>query len=491
MNVRGLFKIVTVCLLLVLGPSVSPDPDLWWHLKSGEYLLAHGMPSTDVFSYTARDHAWVMHEWLSELVMWGLYSLGGFGLLNLAFAAVSALGFWLVYLRCPARAYLAHFVVVFAAFTATITTGARPQVFNILLLGAFVFFVEGFKERVASGEPAARAARLLWPLPALGVLWANLHSGFLVGIVLLATYVAGEAAQLRLGRRDARGLDWAGVRQLALFGALTALATLANPQGFRLWLYPFETMGFTVVRQGWVVEWRSPDFHDISSWPFALMLAAGLATFAFARRMPALTDLLLFLGTAWGGLQSVRHVALFAVVATPIVCRNLVYAIEGTRFYEEVRDDKPEAAPAGARPAIYWAAAAAMVVLAVADARETLGRFVASQVKAFPVAAVDFVEREGLSSGRVFNAYHWGGYLIWRGLPVHVDGRADVYGDEFMKRYTKAFFVREDWREPLDEYRVDYVLIEKGTPLAVLLAASGEWREAYRDELAVVFVRAG
>lgn len=110
-------------------------------------------------------------------------------------------------------------------------------------------------------------------------------------------------------------------------------------------------------------------------------------------------------------------------------------------------------------------------------------------VENYPVGAVDYLEQAGLAGVRGYNNYGWGGYLIWRGLPVFVDGRADVYGDDFLFYYRKTYDVKEDWRRPLDDYEVEYVLMQKGSALSTVLAASGSWEEAYVDELAQIFVR--
>jgi hypothetical protein len=74
-------------------------------------------------------------------------------------------------------------------------------------------------------------------------------------------------------------------------------------------------------------------------------------------------------------------------------------------------------------------------------------------------------------------------------LPVFVDGRADVYGDDFLFYYLKSFAVMEDWRRPLDDFNVEYVLMEKGSALSSLLAISEFWEEAYVDDVAQIFVR--
>src|SRR5262249_17704592 len=141
------------------------------------------------------------------------------------------------------------------------------------------------------------------------------------------------------------------------------------------------------------------------------------------------------------------------------------------------------------RSALNWVFFLCGVMVAAAWARGRLVRNEAAIATAFPVAAVDFLQREGLASQLGFNPYAWGGYLIWRGVPVFVDGRADLYGD-FLYEYLKTLRLTEEWRKPLDEFNVAYVLVERSNQLAALLTASGLWREVYADRVARVFVRA-
>jgi hypothetical protein len=96
--------------------------------------------------------------------------------------------------------------------------------------------------------------------------------------------------------------------------------------------------------------------------------------------------------------------------------------------------------------------------------------------------------------GKMYNLYQWGGYLIWRLYPDHkvfIDGRADVYGDEFIDEYLQVYQLRETWQEPLDEYDVGVVIVDRGSSLSTVLGESAEWIGAYTDEQAVIFVREG
>jgi hypothetical protein len=478
MTTRRLFEALFAVALFVIAVRRTVDPDLWWHLRTGEIIVADGIPRYDVFSFTVPDHRWITHEWLSQVFMWLVYEGGGLAGLIVVFAVVIALSFWLVYRRCAGRPYLAAFVVLLAAFAAAITWGARPQMFNLLFFAAFLYLLEGVRG-------GALTRRALWWLPPLTALWANLHSGYLLGVVLLLVYVVGESVPR--WQMAGWGLSRAAWRRLVMITPLALLAALLNPNGYHLWTYPFETLGSGAM-QSYIQEWQPPDFHLVIFWPFAALLAAGVLAFIFSGRRPGLTDLLLFGGTAGAGLLSARHIPLFALAAAPVVCRALAATLATTRLQSLVTP-KPAVKPGRAMTVLNWLL---LLLVASAGLLWTLDRMAGNEAaitELYPVAAVDYLEAAGLGEARGYNAYEWGGYLIWRGLPVFVDGRADVYGDAFLHSYRWVLDVTSRWGEPLDDYDVQYALLQRGTALATLLEESEAWVLTYDDALAVVYER--
>jgi hypothetical protein len=507
MTAQRLFVALFIITLLTMGIRESLDPDMWWHLRTGEYIIESGIPRQDLFSYTVPENRWVTHEWLSQVIMWVVYSVGGLPGLVLFFAGVIGLTFGLVYLCCAGRPYLAGFIVFLAAVASAITWGVRPQMFNMLFMALFVFLVE----RVRTGR---YSPRVMWLLPVLTIVWVNLHSGYLLGVVLLATYFVGEIAEQWLASRKAAhippqssddhqplpkqemaavndyGMDRDGIRLLGLVTFFCFLAAALNPNGIELWIYPFETLGSTAM-QTYIQEWRPPDFHFVIFWPFAALIALGISGWLVAFRQrktpPTIAEMLLFLGTAAAGLLSARHIPLFAVVAAPVVCRTWWMSLKNTSFG---RLHRP---PARKPPLIIslasWLVVCVAVVAAAAWAFTILAQNEEKIAETYPVAAVDYLEANGLHEARGYNRYDWGGYLIWREVPVFVDGRADVYADPFLFYYLQTFEVQEDWQEPLDEYEVTYVLMNRSSPLGTLLAASSEWQEVYQDDLAEIYIR--
>ena len=188
MTIRRLFTLLFLLALFAMAVRETLDADMWWHLRTGEYILQEGIPHQDIFSFTVPENEWITHEWLSQVVMWGAYLVGELPGLIVVFALLITITFWLIYLVTPGRPFLAAFVVLLAAITSAIVWGARPQIFNLLLTAVFVFIIERFKDGKFN-------RRVLWLLPLLSFLWANFHSGYLLGIVLLGTYVVGNALQ--------------------------------------------------------------------------------------------------------------------------------------------------------------------------------------------------------------------------------------------------------------------------------------------------------
>lgn len=475
MNIRRLLPFALFCLLLAVAVRPTVDPDLWWHLRTGEAILSGGIPRTDLFSFTYPTNEWITHEWLSQLTMWGLYRLAGLGALIVFFAAVIAATWGLIYRISDGKPYVAGMVVVVAVEASAVAWGSRPQLFNLLLLAVFVFLLERRKDN-------AVGRWVFLAFPALTLLWANLHSGYLLGIVVLCTYLIGDFLEGRRSNPNARTLPAIDLIGLSIAIVVASLASLFNPNGIRLWLYPFETL-FSPVQRDFIAEWFPPNPTQAVFWLLAGLVVAGILGFILTARRPSITELLVFGGTAVGAFLSVRNIPIFAVASTPILCRYLATVFASASWSTPKQLGKSQRLStllaAGAIGAGAAAIAAATLVGNTATVRST-----------FPEAAVDWIESGRRVDDRIFNAYNWGGYLIWRGYPVYVDGRADVYGDAGLLNFAQTYLVEPGWEEPLDRYQIELILVESDSALAGTLTKSIGWELAYEDSIARVFERA-
>ncbi len=476
--------------IFALAAQPRIEVDLGWHLRTGRLIWETGaIPHGDPFSFTVAGKPWITHEWLSEVIMYPLYAAFGYSGLLITFASVITFGWWLVYrqLRTDGAGQLfAGLLLALGALTSLSLWGTRPFAFTLLLAPTFALLLRRWQK----GDN-----RALLPLPPLMAVWVNLHGGYIFGLGLLAIFLAGNLGSRLLGRDEHAG----SLPALIIASSACVLATLANPNTYQILWYPFDTLTSSAMRQ-YLADWPSPDFHQPQNLPFAAMLALFFLAAMLRGRQADPTDILLVLALAGMGLQSVRHTPLFALVTTPVLARWLRCLADEARAVALRRGllsgaaaDEPTVRPDSLRLALNWTLLLTVGAIIVARLAATVPNdaVLAFQRQYFPVGAAAFIEQHGID-GRIYNAYNWGGYLILRWYPerlVFIDSRADVYRDQFIEEYLEAYYVRPGWRQTLDRHAVDYALLEANGPLQILLLTSGEWRELYRDEVAVLLQR--
>src|SRR5437868_10730700 len=345
---------------MALKPVV--DNDVFWHLATGRYMWATGrIPHADPFSWTVRGRAWIAHEWLTELWLDPLYSHGGYAALMLVFAAIITAAFAVAYATARllgASRPLGVGVTVLAAVASSHTWGVRPQMISMLLMAltAWLLTRAGLPALPTAQDDGHAAAagrrRALWALPALMVVWVNLHGGFIFGLALIGIFTLGHSAEAWWARRarhaDARGRQWARSWRLL---ALCVAACLLNPNGLKGLIYPFSYLGNNASTR-YIAEWVSPDFHQMQYQFFEALLLALIASVALSPRRPRVTEVLLMLAFTYLGLDSVRNINLFAVIVAPLIAVYLSCAWRAwrTRGLRRSRCRTPPAS--GVSPAV-------------------------------------------------------------------------------------------------------------------------------------------
>jgi hypothetical protein len=501
------FAAILLFGLLAMTARNAVDPDLWWHLRTGEWIVETGhVPYTDPFSFTRQGRPWVAHEWLSDVVFYALWKRAGAAALIVFSATVTTAGFMLLYLRCQvhgAKSYWAAAATALGALTAAGSWGVRPQMFTFTLASLLLWLID-------RGEHHPR--RLLW-IPPLFLLWLNLHAGFALAPVLLLAYGIGLMVEAAVG-----DTPWSNVRPLVGRVLLLLLACLAlvplNPSGAQLYRYPFDTLLSSGMRS-LIGEWHSPDFHEWLYRPLLLVWLLLLSAFATARARPRGRMILPLLVTGFAALDAVRHIPIFILVAMPVLAAALP-VISGnpsgnpvqishpsTRAQGRLSKSARRGAPTSPRlrhlfnGAVVVLMALFTVVRGVSLAR-TQGTREAEQ---FPEKAAAFL-RSGDYPQRLFVYYDWGGYAIWKLYPeyrVFVDGRADLYGpdlhgpdlhgDDLLRQFQTALDLQTGWRDVLQGWGLEAVLVPPSCALAQALLLNPEWHVAFSDPKAILVLR--
>ena len=467
LETRTLF--LTIIFLGLFGMALRNmlDPDVWWHLKTGEYIAAHkSVPHTDPFSYTCAGQPWVAHEWLTELFMYGFYRAAGWGSLSIVFALILCGSFLLLYLRCAGNFYLSGAITVWGAWATTPVWGVRPQVLSLLLTTLWLLVLE---------RSERNRAILWWSLP-LTLLWVNLHAGFAVGVALLALFLLGELLERFLSSHSGRansGRLWA--LTIALF--LDLIVIPLNPNGVRMYEYPLQTLSSKGM-QTYISEWASPNFHRADYWPFLFLLIAVLVKLAWSRTNLRPRDLLLLLVSTFAALSSIRMIPLFVLVAVPLLAKALKLSFRNRPRPMRLR-----------RLAFNGVVLIAMAGFVGAHITMVFQQQAQAEAEHFPAGTAAFLAAHP-PDRPIFNHYDWGGYLIWKLYPptrVFIDGRADLYGDAIFQEFMRTYLLTKDWQQILTRWRIGTVIVPPDSALASGLRIDSNWSVRFEDRRAVVF----
>lgn len=497
LTIERLLVAVVFISLFTMATRAPADSDTWWHVRAGQYIVeTRTIPTSDPFSFTRQGQLWIDHGWLAQVFWYGLLALGGWSLVSLGLAALVTASFWLVWRQTGGNLYIRGFAVVLGAITSSVVWAARPQMVSFLLAALVAYLLHRFKRR---------QGRLLPWLPLILLLWANVHGGYAIAFILMVLYAVGETVNIITAHQEDPVLDRARLQHLLLVMVLCFLAVGVNPHTWRMWLYPFQTVGIGVLRD-FIQEWQSPDFHQPIAQPFALMLLLILAAMARTHRSIDWTDLALVGGWALMALFAGRNIAIFALVTTPVLARYADAAWTSQRWRWNrygapwLQDILNRLASQKFQPSprlfvLNWALLAVVLLAAALKIGQVISPQTLARVEreTLPAGAVAFLQSEQ-PPGPLFNSYNWGGYLIyhlWPAYDVYVDGRTDLYDDEFLREYLNTARTGDGWREPLERYGINLVFVEHNSFLANALREEPGWQEAFRDEQASIFRRLG
>jgi hypothetical protein len=482
----GMIAVLGAVLLVGLAPRI--DPDLWWHLESGRYIaLHHVVPTRDFLSFTARGRPWTDHEWLSELLLYGLYRIGGLWGPIIFFALAICATFGLVYaatVRRGVHPILALFLLAGALVAASPALGARPQMVTLFFLAVYALVLLAFE--------TGRDRRLLVMLPLLMLVWVNMHAGFVLGLALLALTVAGEWLN-RMTRREG-ALSGGELRALAVALGVTALATVVNPTGVREVLYPLVWI-FPTSFANSLTEWVSTDFHMPQMMVFEAMLLLLIGSFFVARPRVNWTHLLLVLAFTHLAVSQVRNVSVWMVLITPLLAVYLRDAFVTLQGYTGGLQYRRRPVRGRLAPILNVVLLLMMALVYVGEATHYINGVALKQNEqsTFPVGAVAYLQRHALPP-HVFASYAWGGYVLWHLSPRYqdfIEGRANtVYTAQTLSAYLDGYSAAPDWQRVFSRYHVQDVLVDRGAPIAQVLALNPHWRRVFVDKVAVLYTRA-
>lgn len=472
---------VVLLAILIADSNRHTDPDLWGHIRFGQAFIAHRhLIDRDPYSYSAAGYLWRDHEWLAEVVMAFVYHAAGVVGLKLwkfVFTALTVLFIADAEAETGAPPSIQLPVLLVASIGLILQTQFRPQMFTLVCLSALSALL---------ACDNYRRNRTIWLAVPLMALWANLHGGFVAGIVTLALYTAAAAlSDLAAG---------AGLRRAIRLGLVTVAATaatLVNPYGIGMWkavVYALRNPYTRSIVNDWqpLARALATQWHQGLSGVLIYLAAIGLivalaAAFVASPRAGDLPLVAIAAFMSIAAFQSVRNLALAVIAVSGPLARHLAVLSERRRRGTSSPDS---------RPVNQW------LILAVCGLLMIQGGLFSRRLaedEPYPAGAVSFMRAHELH-GNLLCDFGWGEYLIWHAFrtdKVFIDGRNDtVYPPAVVRDYLLFYFDLPGGGRVLDAYPHDFVLIATSAPARHLMEQRRDWKLLYRDDDALLYARA-
>lgn len=449
-------------LLVAAGSGLLNDPDTYWQITLGQWMLDHhAVPRTDLYSFTMQGQPWISTQWLAQVAYALSYGVAGWAGPVVLAAASGSLAIALLARFLDQRLTRTATLVILCV-TLALMAGhmlARPHVLAMPVMVAWVAGLVDAMDR--KGAPS------FWLLP-LMVLWANMHGGFVLGLALIGPIALDAIWHAPKDRQARVFVRW------ALFGIAALAACCITPYGWEALLASRRilSLGAALAVIG---EWRPADFGHAG--PLEISV---LAAFAFVLwrgiTLPPMR-IVLVLGFVYMALGHVRNAEVLALLAPLVLAKPLG---------EQVGRNPERDASASPNRLLLAGIALCLVVGTVVVA--SLRHYTPSERSA-PIAAVDALKK--LNVSRVFNDYDFGGYLIWRGVPTFIDGRTELFGEKLMVDHNDAsgLMKPDNLFRLLKDYRIDATFMRTESAATKLLDRIDGWEKVYSDDLATIHVR--
>jgi len=450
--------IISLCFLFLCFFRI--DPDYLWHIKAGEYMVQNGLLTQDVFSWSVFGKYWMSHEWLFEVILYGMKFL--FGSYHLFLYCFFCISFLLLSIYHGNKEHLEKnslFTLIWFAcsFILIFIMQGRPQLLSNCLLSLTIYFLYDLYKNEDSKK--------IYFLPVITILWANVHGGSSnLPYLLCILFLVAGSFQFQFTKIEAKRLSKKQYQKYFLTMFLCMVAVCINLHGFKMFLYPYQNMMDTTMLQN-ISEWRNTSLSEWSHYIYFALLLFIVCIFLFSKKKIEFMDFILLGFCAYLGLKSIRF-----WFYTYIIMSYVVFYYVGKRKMDR-----------GTNFGILFVSCL-FICLFLFNGRAI---FHPKYSHLLTASDISVIKKE--NPKRLYNMYNYGGDLVYNDVPVFIDGRADLYGKYNYKDYLHLSKLEGDYLSILDKYDFDYLLVDKKYPITYYLKNSPSYECIYKRDKVLLY----
>ncbi|MBA3066737.1 hypothetical protein KJ633_01460 [bacterium] len=464
------------------------DPDFFWHLRTGQYILTNiAIPHTNIFSFTYPGIEWLNHEWLSQVLLYAIYNVGGFISLIYMKAALLTLTFIIFFttlLKISKSRIVSFFFTALAVRISMPYFTMRPQIFSYFLLAALMYILYAYITDVSR-------KKMLKIIPLLMLLWVNLHGVYIIGMATLAVFAFCEIFEtFKITQRANNVL--AALKQSPLFKifAISCVLLLINPYTWKSLIYPVTYLfGQGRLHTHYITEWQSVNFHEGYALFVVFYCLIVYLSFAFSKSKTA-RELIVILIFSYLGISANRNLPLMVLVVTPaaVFAGKYFFNLYAQRF--QLWNIKHKFRFLCLHIILIFIPLVFGYSFFYMNER-MLGNNPIDTLR-FPQDSVEYLKNNDYSEKRILNLYKWGGYFIWHLYPQYknfIDGRGIMFPADFLVEYFNFAKLKIDWKVFLEKHKIDMILWDKNSPVSTILTESNNWKIIFEGRSSCIYAK--
>ena len=468
--VSGLAALLMV-LFTLKGQLMLTDTDFWWHLAAGDLIRKSGeIPVVNSFSFAAGNYPWLNISWLWDVIYSWLNSVSPLYLPITVTAIINSLVLSILTAFMLKRGV--GIVLILALIFLSLAPYAymlSPRPHQVTFLMVALFYI--ISQRISEG----RDFKYVMLLPPLMIIWANMHGGFLAGLIVIGAYTFQSL--LKLEKRK--------FLIFLLAGITCVVATLINPFGVNI--YKLLPIIFTSKLFPIISEWQPMKLNAVHVLHI-LYLALFLITFRPLNKEVSVAEKILSLFWMCQTLSHERNLPIFIILSAPVFALNLKQIFISSVWLKRKNEEYAHDLSKIKKPVLVISIFVVVILLSTLPAK-----FLSFHIpQEHPVAEAEFI-KQNYPNKNFLNDYFQGGYLlyVWHGQPkIFIDGRAETaYPPDIIEDYLRFHYNEQGWETLLDKYKIDAIVLPKSTPQINYFTSKPEWAKVYDGPYDAVFIK--
>jgi hypothetical protein len=498
----GLFAVFVVLLTTFL---ISGDDDVFWHLATGRYIVESGtVPSTDVFGYVTEGQEWMPFEWGWDIITYGLYNIGGYEAISVFRTVIFLLTFGILFIvmqRFKVSFNISLLILGLIAFGTIDRLTPRPHIISYLFFALLVFIITDYKY-------IRHNHKILYFLPLIFLVWANIHMGIIAGMFFLGIYVISEMIVfVRKSKVNSQftPLSKPDLYRLLMIIVACILVMLINPNSFQTYIYAYEHTQMKLLET--INEWRSP-FNEMFSGSFVtiiykIFLFSGLLVLYYAVKRKDIFIGILVIGLAIYSVRAVRLTVDYIIFISAFLGVSLDYIISNLKaqsFKNFILK--------GPVLKVVYAIILLFCIFRLPDSSLYLENLKYYRISGMginsdfiPVQMFDFMKENNIpdKGEKVLNHFGTGGYLIWN-FPQEknfIDSRN--LNDSIYYEYTGIMGMAPGFQQKIENHGIDYFIYlapdlvripqEMQTTPISYFSQNAQWKLVFWDDKSFLYVK--